>query len=289
MPARGGASSRRTTVAIPVGIWGDAPEPLRELTLRPVDAEDEVFLLDTADVLGPAERASALLARCLVGDGPEDGSPAVLGRLTAGDREAALLHLRRLTLGDRLEAVFACPAADCGELMELELVVDDLLVPRVSRPSRAYRITVERGGKRLVVRFRLPTGDDLDAVAEASRGDTAAGAAELLRRCVLGATESGRAVPLERLDDAALAAISDAMADRDPQAVVELDLVCSGCGAALTVPFDAGGYLLQELDVRATQLLADVHSLALHYHWSERDILALPPDRRARYLEFLAL
>ena len=53
MPARGGASSRGSTVAIPVGVWGDGPKPLRELTLRPVDAEDEVFLLDAAEALGP--------------------------------------------------------------------------------------------------------------------------------------------------------------------------------------------------------------------------------------------
>ena len=136
-------------------------------------------------MLAPAERASALLARCLVRDAAEDGPPTLLGRMTAGDREAALLHLRRLTLGERLEAVIACPVADCGELMELELVVDDLLVPRVSRPSRAYRITINRGAGPLVVRFRLPTGADLDAVAGVSRAEPAAGALELLGRCVL--------------------------------------------------------------------------------------------------------
>lgn len=288
MPGRGGATSRGTTVPIPVGVWGDEPIPRRELMLRPVDSVDEVFLLDTAEELGPAERASALLARCLVSNGAADDGMELLGRLTAGDREAALLHLRRLTLGERLEAVIACPVADCGELMELELVVNDLLVPPVRRPSRAYRITLDRGAGPLVVRFRLPTGSDLHAVASASRADPAAGVVELLRRCVLGATEDGHEVALDQIDAAAVAAISTAMADRDPQAVVELDLVCSGCGAALTVPFDAGGYLLQELDVRATRLLADVHALALHYHWSERDILSLPPDRRARYLDFLA-
>src|SRR5262245_16396836 len=100
MPARGGATARGTTVPIPVGVWGDGPTPTRELTLRPVEAEDEVFLLDTADELGSAERATALLARCLVGDAGWGDAPALLGRLTAGDREAALLHLRRLTLGD---------------------------------------------------------------------------------------------------------------------------------------------------------------------------------------------
>lgn len=38
----------------------------------------------------------------------------------------------------------------------------------------------------------------------------------------------------------------------------------------------------------ADLLLTEVHALALHYHWSERDILALPRARRRRYLALLA-
>ena len=35
------------------------------------------------------------------------------------------------------------------------------------------------------------------------------------------------------------------------------------------------------------RLYTEVHHLALHYHWSERDILALPRGRRQRYLGLL--
>ena len=34
-------------------------------------------------------------------------------------------------------------------------------------------------------------------------------------------------------------------------------------------------------------LLADVHRLAWHYHWSEAEILALPRGRRAHYLALI--
>jgi hypothetical protein len=269
-------------------VWGSSPEPQRYLTLRPVDTEDEVFLLDTSRGVAPAERATALLARCLVTDDDAADGEALLGRLTAGDREAALLHLRRLTFGDRLEAVIACPAEACGELMEVELAVTALFVPPSRDPHREYRARIEAEDGQLVVRFRLPTGSDFEAIARASRVSLEAGVDALLHRCVLRVTRNGRAVAIDALDDAAREAISTSMADRDPQAVVELELVCPACGALVTVPFDAGAYLVQELDVRALQLLADVHALALHYHWSERDILALPADRRERYLELLA-
>lgn len=286
MPGRGGATLEPTTVPIPGGVWGSNPAPQRQLTLRPVGIDDEVFLLDTARGSVPAERASALLARCLVAD--EGDGPALLGRLTAGDREAALLHLRRLTFGDRLEAVIACPIEDCGELMEVELAVGDLFVPPARDPHREYRARIEARTGALIVRFRLPTGSDSEAVARASRISPEAGVDALLQRCVLRVTGGGQAVAIAGLDEETRGAISAAMADRDPQAIVELELVCPACGTMLTVPFDAGAYLVQELDVRALGLLADVHALALHYHWSERDILALPTERRERYLELLA-
>jgi hypothetical protein len=52
--------------------------------------------------------------------------------------------------------------------------------------------------------------------------------------------------------------------------------------------FDTATYLLQELDARAARLLEEVHALAFHYHWSEREILAMAPTRRERYLSLLA-
>ena len=35
-------------------------------------------------------------------------------------------------------------------------------------------------------------------------------------------------------------------------------------------------------------LYRDVHHLALHYHWSEGEILAMPRSKRLRYLSLLA-
>ena len=34
--------------------------------------------------------------------------------------------------------------------------------------------------------------------------------------------------------------------------------------------------------------MEDIHVLALHYHWSEADILRLPTPRRQHYLAMLA-
>lgn len=39
--------------------------------------------------------------------------------------------------------------------------------------------------------------------------------------------------------------------------------------------------------MNAERLFDEVHLLALHYHWAERDILALTAARRGRYLQRL--
>ncbi|HET7035606.1 MAG TPA: hypothetical protein VFI42_08000 [Thermomicrobiaceae bacterium] len=280
----GNAVGHAVRVEVPGGIWldGAAQAPVREFVLRPVDGDDEVFLLGLADSALPSERASALLARCLL-DGAE-----VVRSLSAGDREALLLHLRRLTLGDRLECLLHCPAGECGEAMEFTLRATDLLMPPYHEARPSYDVAVEFDGARHEVTFRLPTSADLDHAATLARHDAEAGARELLRRCVARVARGGVPLALEALPASARAAIATAMAAHDPQAEIELDLACPSCGAAFSVIFDAATFFLQELDRRGERLLQEVHFLAWHYHWSEREILAMPARRRARYIELLA-
>ena len=93
-------------IALPGGAWTAAAGGVltrRELSLRPLTAAEQVAVLDGA-TLTPAERGTDLLARCLT-DGEE-----IAAALSVGDREAALLHLRRITIGDTIDAVLTCPS-----------------------------------------------------------------------------------------------------------------------------------------------------------------------------------
>jgi hypothetical protein len=78
------------------------------------------------------------------------------------------------------------------------------------------------------------------------------------------------------------------MADLDPQAEVRLVMTCPECGGDVSAVLDAAGPVLDELTPSTDQLYAELHSLALHYHWSERDILALEVPSRRRYLALIA-
>jgi hypothetical protein len=51
-----------------------------------------------------------------------------------------------------------------------------------------------------------------------------------------------------------------------------------------TTQLDTAALLWDEITARAGALLHEVHRLASAYGWSEAQILALSPARRARYL-----
>jgi hypothetical protein len=250
----------------------------RAVALRPVGDEDEAFIFATAGSAAPGARATALVARCLTPAGDD-------GALTVGDRDAALLHLRRLTLGEPIDCVLPCPG--CGESLEWRIQVSDLLAESAAHAAGPHTVNVDDAGTRYCVSFRLPAAAEVDRIA-AHASDRITDAAQLLfDACVITAERDGEACTPADLPAAVRAAVEAAMADADPQAEVQLRMQCPSCDAEFASLFDTAAFFLRELDARATRILHDVHLLALHYHWSEADILRLPPRRRAQYIELV--
>jgi len=78
------------------------------------------------------------------------------------------------------------------------------------------------------------------------------------------------------------------MAELDPQAELMLNLTCPVCSHAFSVLFDSASFFFQELANRMEYLYQEVHILAFHYHWSEKDIMSMTSMKRQRYLDLLA-
>src|SRR5262245_47089306 len=114
-------------ITLPGGVWRNGARH-RDAILRPLRGEDELFLAEEAAELPPVRRTTALLARCVEELAGERGSEERVRELSAGDREAMLLHLRRATFGEAMTSVLRCPREGCDERMDLELRVSDLLL-----------------------------------------------------------------------------------------------------------------------------------------------------------------
>ena len=220
---------------------------------------------------GYAERGLALL-----GLARSDMPPDALADLSVGQRDGTLLALRETMFGSRIDGCANCP--HCGELMEMSFSTSDLHIGAPSDPG----LTLQVGN--CDVTLRLLTSRDLLALKQQEGDDPRR---YLLSRCVLLATVDGEPADAAALPPAVVDAVTEALANADPQADVKLSIPCAACGHPWHAPFDILTYLWTELDAWAKRTLREVHVLASAYGWREDDVLALSPARRKLYLDMV--
>jgi hypothetical protein len=270
-------------VTLPRGLLGDVERI--DADVRGLTGSDEEYL---ARAKGPvAETVTELLARCVLQLGGAPATADDLRRLSVGDREALLLHVRQATLGDRVDCVATCPDPACGERLDLTLSVGDVLVERPElAPLAWYDETFPApSGTDVRVVFRVPTGADQEAVASLVSDDPAAAATALLERCIRE-TSSADGSPIDAGPIADL--VGERMSELDPQAEIRLVFDCAACGRRVSVLFDTASYFFAEIAGSSDRLYQEVHALAWHYHWSEREILRMSREKRRRYLDLIA-
>jgi hypothetical protein len=208
---------------------------------------------------------TALLVRC-----SERGDAAFWWRQQVGLRSAALLRILGATEGrPQLTLTARCGRLPCAADFEFGLPLDTL----AGQDDECGPIRVELPGCRFAT-LRLPTGADLRRwhdTPPASR----AGA---LRMMLAALVVEGAVGPADE------AIVSDAIAERDPLVAFAVHCACPACGAPQEVTVDLEGLALARLAARQRALLREVHCMAGHYGWTEQEVLALAPSRRARYL-----
>lgn len=208
-----------------------------------------------------------------------DLSNDALAQLSLGERDDRLLILRASLFGSQVVTAAACP--ECGEQLELAFEVDDIRASSDSRPVEPQMLTVAGW----TIRFRMLNSLDLQAISDID--DVEAARSVLYRRSIVAAEQDGEMSTPDRLPASVMEAVAAQLAALDPQAEVQLGLVCPACTRAWEAGFDIVRFLWNELNAWAIRTLRDVHALASAYGWRESDILALSPWRRQLYLQLI--
>jgi len=232
------------------------------------DAVRLLHLWEAAGAEVPARRGVALLR-----------SAGVAAPLSLGDANAQWLRLHALWFGPTVDLLSHCPA--CASAAEFSVDANDLaaqLAP--AEPATLYRLECDGHA----VDFRLPRADDAAAAAARIDSDEAF-ARRLLARCITACTHGGVALSPAALPLAVLDAVSQRMETLDPGAELAFALACPQCAAEWSAPLDAADLLWRRLRDAAEGLLLEVDTLARAYGWSEPEVLALSPQRRAAYLQ----
>ena len=216
----------------------------------------------------PFERALALLERAC----PELTSEE-LATLSIGRRDALLLRLRECAFGANLQALASCPR--CQVAAEIDLDLRQLQIQR--EPASSITAPFIVGDRTL--QLRAPNSADLADSLGLSPDDAAR---HILSRC-LAADET------LTLSEDLVSKAAECIAVLDPQADLQMEMVCSACGQPWLERFDIVAFFWSELDAWARRTLREIHALASAYGWSESQILGLSALRRNTYLEMACI
>lgn len=210
----------------------------------------------------PLDRALLLLGCARPGESLDE-----LADIAIGERDQTLLALCSATFGHELSSYIDCP--ECNTRLEFMLNTDTLHAEQRGLP-------VEIDG----FRVRPPNSRDLASTLAIS--DPAQAVRMLAQRCCV---VEGRDLP--SLTPEQVEKIASAMSEADSMADIVLEFSCAECGFAWHTPFDIAAYLWREIELYAKKLLAEIHTLARAYGWSEREVLELSDTRRTAYIDMV--
>jgi hypothetical protein len=280
------------TALLPGGYTDEAGGLHREVELAPLSGREEELIASSMRQ-GYAAVLTMILSRCMRRLGSiSPVPPPLVRRLLVADRQYLLLKLRAMTFGDRVQATVGCPWTDCGRKIDIDFSLTDVPVKESEDRGPVYEMELSPeaaredhdGPAHRVILFRLPNGEDQEVItplAAAADADSEAALRFLLKRCIQqGGPGSLSLLALEEIERR-----MDAVA---PKVELTIEGECRDCGRDFAVPFDLQEFFFHELHTSQALLPLEVHYLAYHYHWSEREIMAMPRDKRRRYIEVLS-
>jgi hypothetical protein len=263
---------------MPGGLW-ESGTRVREFAFRPVTGALELALAEASASGEPLPLAAArVLSLALESLGGAPAGRERLAGLCSEDRRFLMRSMRTHLGGGRGWRRGTCDG--CGKPFDFFLDASDLPV-REAPPEYPFAAIRLDGA---AWRFRMPMGRDLMAVAGCPDEEEAEW--QLLARCWLPAGKDPERAwaKFRARGERAKAAAEAALEAIAPQVTDAVLAACPECGKENGVAVDD-----YEASGEGTEkILAEVHELALHYHWSEADILGLPRPRRLHYLDLVA-
>lgn len=270
----------------------------QEVELTSPSGREEELLAERQSLTSPA-LITTLLSCCVRRIGTiSPVSEDIARRLLVADRHYLLLKLREATFGVHVQATVQCAWADCSKKVDIDFSLQDIPVRAAPEkgPFHAVELSAEAafrsntGEEYREVSFRLPNGEDQEQISFLVVEDGAKALTMLLQRCIqrIGPLHDPGFDVIRWLSPLARQEIERHMEAVAPQVDLALEVNCPECNREFVAPFDLQEFFLKELEASLKLLYREVHYLAYHYHWSEREIMAMPREKRRKYIAVLA-
>jgi hypothetical protein len=258
------------SVRLPGGLVIDGIRH-RTAFFRPLTGAVELAIAEARETneLYPAFVAR-ILSAAVASVGTVHFTDHVAKALCVADRQVLLKTLLIMLGKDRVWMQPWCPS--CGQRFDVPITYSQL--PIVDAPGD-YPVFQGKVGTQ-TIGLRVLTGE-----AE-QRLSTIEDEGSALAALIEYAVDWRDKKPLQPLTGDELYQIEQQLEEGSPAIAEEVMSQCPYCqtDVKLTLDFIAG--LLEE-----ESILQDIHQIAMHYHWSQEAITALPRQRRKQYLKMI--
>ena len=258
---------------LPGGIIDSVGELRRDYAFKPISGELELAFAEGLDTTEPmALQITKALTLILDHIGGHEVDAEFAANLCIADRQ---LLMRQFM--NHLGVVHPWLMAECRQCSNaFDFLIEPHRLPiKPAGPQFPFTEVEIEIGK---CRFRTPTGADQCAVADIE--DMKRAIDTILNRCLITVDDNPRENKPTVFSEADLPVIEAALAESSPELTTRIEATCPDCCFKNTVSLDP--YF--GLKSFGESILDDTHTLASNYHWNEADILALPRERRLRYL-----
>lgn len=219
-------------VSLPGGFIEPSGELVKIAEVRELNGIDEEAI---ANASSTGRALNLLLQRGLVKIGNRDATRDDLEALLAGDRDAILLAIRKVTFGETVDYDIMCPSCKSEHKVTIDLTKDVPVTTIEKTEDRTWTMDLKGG----IVTVALPTGITQRKLLENSDKTSAELNTILLSGCVLKVNSevSIGAPTVLRLGMADRAKIVTAIIERNPgPRLGEVKKACEACGEDIALP-----------------------------------------------------
>jgi hypothetical protein len=254
---------------------------IKGLTLRPFGFYARDLDVDFSRTPRPF-LVTQILECCTRNDRREEVPQSFFWNLTVGKRIECLLNLLSPGEGTKIALTLACANPTCGQELEIALSLAEISALQEEAYTDEH-VSMKVGNRQLAL--RRPTAGDQLRWLNSHFTDEATAVRAMIGTLLVD--ENGSSSSEETIVEGQATEIEQSLDEHDPLIDFQVEVHCPYCETRRLFEVDLEELSLRRLRQSQLRLLASVHRLAAHYHWSEQQIFSVPHWRRAYYLALI--
>jgi hypothetical protein len=258
----------------------EATYEVGSVMLRPFGVDERDLYVDFKQPCRPA-LVTDIVECCATATNGSRPDRNLLWELDVSSRVECLLRIISLGGAFAQPLPLRCLNEACGETIEVEVSLDDFLEVRDDQSSP---LTIDCDGQ--TFKLRRPNGLDQLHWGR-TQFESERSAIEAMVETLIVPDDSLPRDHKLSLDANTLSTVERLLQESDSLINFTIEVVCPYCENTSELELDLEVLAIEYLHRSQRKLLAMVHDLARHYHWSEQEIFAVPHWRRVHYLRLL--